>query len=80
MVRVIWTKYVSNDELLKKMERKSKRQLKIIDHMMRKESLGNVIVMEQIDGNRDRWGDEDKAKPTWRVCGKKVCFGRTAQR
>ena len=61
MLRLSWTKKVTNEEVLKRiregrtlMKRIRKRQLEFLGHVMRKEKLENLTVTGKIEGTRSR--------------------------
>ena len=61
MLRLSWTKKVTNEEVLKRvgkgrtlMKRIRKRQLEFLGYIMRKEKLENLTVIRKIEGKRSR--------------------------
>ena len=65
MLKILWTDHVTNKEVLKKIgtERKllptvRKRQLEFLGHVMRKESVENLMLTGCIEGKKSRGRSE----------------------
>ena len=61
MLKIPWTSYTSNEEVLQRDGSKRKllcnirkRQFEFLGHVMRKEEIENLVVTGKIDGKRDR--------------------------
>jgi len=61
MLKISWTEHVTNEEVLKRAQTERnllasiiKRQLKFLGHVLRKDSLENLVLTGKIEGKRDR--------------------------